>query len=40
MNACLNCGVCTAVCPAAEFNDYSPREVMNTSNKNQDWSII
>lgn len=29
MNACLNCGVCTAVCPAAEFNDYSPREVMN-----------
>jgi heterodisulfide reductase subunit C1 len=30
MNACLNCGVCTAVCPAAEFSDYSPREVMNT----------
>ena len=29
MNACLNCGVCTAVCPAAEFYDYSPREVMN-----------
>jgi len=30
MNACLNCGVCTAVCPAAEVYDYSPREVMNT----------
>lgn len=29
MNACLNCGVCTAVCPAAEVYDYSPREVMN-----------
>jgi heterodisulfide reductase subunit C1 len=29
MNACLNCGICTAVCPAAEFYDYSPREVMN-----------
>lgn len=30
MNACLNCGVYTVVCPAAEFNDYSPRELMNT----------
>ena len=29
MNACLKCGVCTAVCPAVEFYDYSPREVMN-----------
>lgn len=29
MNACLNCGVCTAICPAAEVYDYSPRAVMN-----------
>ena len=36
MNACLNCGVCTAVCPAAEFNDYSPREVMNTVQSEDD----
>ncbi len=36
MNACLNCGVCTAVCPAAEFYDYSPREVMNTVQSEDD----
>jgi heterodisulfide reductase subunit C1 len=36
MNACLNCGVCTAVCPAAEFNDYSPREVMNIADSGDD----
>jgi heterodisulfide reductase subunit C len=24
MNACLNCGVCTAVCPAAEFMSIRP----------------
>ncbi len=39
MNACLNCGVCTAVCPAAEFNDYSPREVMNTVQSEDDEAI-
>ncbi len=27
--ACLNCGVCTAVCPAAEVSDYDPRMVVN-----------
>lgn len=26
--ACLNCGVCTAICPAAEFCDYDPRKLM------------
>ncbi|MFR9619588.1 MAG: 4Fe-4S dicluster domain-containing protein [Rikenellaceae bacterium] len=25
LHACMNCGVCTAVCPAAEFYDYDPR---------------
>jgi heterodisulfide reductase subunit C len=39
MNACLNCGVCTAVCPAAEFNDYSPREVMNIC-QSEDYELI
>jgi heterodisulfide reductase subunit C1 len=28
LKACLNCGVCTAICPAAEFNDYDPRKLM------------
>ena len=24
LRACMNCGVCTAICPAAEFYDYDP----------------
>ncbi len=27
MNACINCGVCTALCPAADYYDYEPRNV-------------
>ncbi|HNQ60420.1 MAG TPA: 4Fe-4S dicluster domain-containing protein [Bacteroidales bacterium] len=27
MNACINCGVCTALCPAADYYDYEPRYV-------------
>ncbi|MBN2862032.1 MAG: 4Fe-4S dicluster domain-containing protein [Bacteroidales bacterium] len=29
MKSCMNCGVCTAICPAAEVSDYDPRMVMN-----------
>ncbi len=28
LKACLSCGVCTAICPAAEFYEYDPRKVM------------
>jgi len=24
LNGCLNCGICTATCPAAHFYDFSP----------------
>src|SRR5664280_3922324 len=27
--ACMNCGVCTAICPAAEFYNYDPRQVVD-----------
>lgn len=27
LKACMNCGVCTAICPAAEFYDYDPRRI-------------
>lgn len=27
LKACMNCGVCTAVCPAAEFYEYDPRRI-------------
>lgn len=30
LNACMNCGVCTAICPAAEFYNYDPRHVVDT----------
>ncbi len=29
LNACINCGICTSVCPAAQFNDYDPRSIVN-----------
>lgn len=25
LKSCMNCGICTAICPAAEFYDYDPR---------------
>lgn len=30
LKACMNCGVCTAICPAAEFYDYDPRKIVDT----------
>lgn len=29
LKACMNCGVCTALCPAASFFDYDPRKLLN-----------
>ncbi len=29
LHACMNCGVCTGVCPAAEFYNYDPRQIVN-----------
>lgn len=28
LTACMNCGICTGVCPAAEFYDYDPRQIV------------
>jgi len=30
MQACINCGTCTAICPAAEYYDYDPRAIVET----------
>lgn len=27
--SCMNCGVCTAICPAAGYYDYDPRVIVN-----------
>jgi heterodisulfide reductase subunit C1 len=29
LKACINCGTCTAVCPAAEFYKYNPKNIVN-----------
>ncbi len=29
LKACMNCGVCTAICPAAEFYEYDPRKIVD-----------
>lgn len=29
LTSCMNCGVCTAICPAAEFYKYEPRKICN-----------
>jgi len=29
LKSCMNCGVCTAICPAAEVSDYDPRMVVS-----------
>ena len=37
MNACINCGTCTAICPAAEFYDYDPRGIVDiVQNQNEE----
>lgn len=30
MHSCLNCGICSAICPAAEFYNYDPRIIVTT----------
>ncbi|HBX91118.1 4Fe-4S dicluster domain-containing protein [Alistipes sp.] len=39
LNACMNCGVCTGVCPAAEFYDYDPRQIVDTVQTRDDEAI-
>lgn len=29
LKSCFNCGVCTAICPAADVSDYDPRQILN-----------
>ena len=37
LKACMNCGVCTAICPAAEFYRYDPRRICDiVQRRNED----
>lgn len=39
LKACMNCGMCTAVCPAAEFYDYDPRKICDTVQRGDEKEI-
>ena len=39
MNACINCGTCTAICPAAEFYRYDPRQIVDTVQRQDEEAI-
>ncbi len=40
LNACINCGTCTAICPAASFYNYDPRILADTVQTRDDAKII
>lgn len=39
LNACINCGTCTAICPAAEFYRYDPRRIVDIVQSRNDEEI-
>ncbi len=39
LKACLNCGTCTAICPAAEFYNYQPRKIVDILQTKNDEQI-
>ena len=39
LNACINCGTCTAICPAAEFYRYDPRRIVDIVQSGDDEKI-
>jgi heterodisulfide reductase subunit C len=40
LKACMSCGVCTAICPAASFYDYDPRQVCMAVQENDDKLLL
>ena len=39
LKTCINCGTCTAICPAAEFYRYDPRKIVATVQRKDDAEI-
>ena len=39
LHSCMNCGVCTGVCPAAEFYNYDPRQIVSIVQTRDDETI-
>ncbi len=40
LKACINCGTCTAICPAAEFYNYDPRAIIDIVQLRNDDRIL
>jgi len=40
LKACINCGTCTAVCPAAAVSDYDPRQIVDLVQKENEKDLI
>jgi len=40
LNSCINCGTCTAICPAAEFYIYDPRTIAIAVQTQDDEKIL
>lgn len=40
LNACINCGTCTAICPAASFYNYDPRIIADIVQTRDNSKII
>lgn len=39
LHTCINCGTCTAICPAAEFYKYDPRKIVDIVQRKDDAEI-
>jgi len=39
LKTCINCGTCTAICPAAEFYKYDPRQVVDLVQRKDEAAI-
>ncbi len=39
MKACINCGTCTAICPAATVSEYDPRIIVDTVQRGDEKEI-
>jgi len=40
INGCINCGTCTAICPAAEVYNYEPRSIVNQVQTRDEATIL
>jgi heterodisulfide reductase subunit C len=40
LKACINCGTCTAICPAASFYNYDPRQIADSVQSQDEQEIL